>query len=182
MCTEKNDFLCISCFFFGIHKHLFYSSEKFHLQEKIKDSLAWAFQNDSQLLPIFNYHLQKLHQHGVLDRMKHKLIGDHNRDTDVSKIQNINGLGYDNVAFPFLALLAGLCAAFMQLAIEAAFLCKKKCYDQELESKEDEYASEEAKEIVGGIHDLLLENHRKLGGIKFLYKMKMLSTHPDARL
>ena len=144
--------------------------------------MAWAFQKDSQLLPIFNYHIQKMHQNGLVDRMKHKFIGDHNRDTDVSKIHNIDGLGYDNVAIPFLALLTGLCAAFMQLVIEAAILCKKKCYDNELESREDNSASEEAKEIIDGIYDLLLENHCKLGSIKFLYKMRMLSTHPDARL
>ena len=110
-------------------------------------------------------------------------MGERSRDTDASKIQvqEINGLGYENVTFPFLALLSGLCVALLTLGIETAIICKKRCSDTEEQSNEDESTSEEAKDIIDEINNILLENHCELGGIKFLSKMRMLLTLPDAR-
>ena len=142
-------------------------------------SLAWAFQTDSELLPMFNYYLGKLHQTGVIDRLTPNSIGDHKTDIDASNVQDINGLDYEDLAFPFLALLIGLCVAFMQLGIETAIICKKKCSEDEELSRVDNSTSEEAKEIIEDINNLLLENHCDLGGIQFLTKIRMLSTLPD---
>ena len=50
----------------------------------------------------------------------------HNGDTGASKIQDLEGLGYESVVLPFLALLTGLCVAFMQLGIETVIICKTK--------------------------------------------------------
>ena len=95
-------------------------------------------------------------------------------------MQDINGLGYENVAFPFLALLSGIWVALLQLGIETAILCKKKCSDDEEKSNENESTSEEANDIIDDINNLLLENHCELGGIKFLSKMRSLFTLQDA--
>ena len=121
-------------------------------------------------------------QTGVIDRLRQKFLGVRDIDTDTSRrhVQDINGLGYENVVFPFLALLTGLCVALLQLGIETMIICKKNCSDDEEQSNEDESTSEEAKDIIYDINNLLLENHSKLGSIKFLSKMRRLSTLPDA--
>ena len=144
--------------------------------------MAWAFQKESELLPIFNNYLDKMQQTGVIDRLRQHFIGDRNGDTGASKIQNLQGLGYDSVVLPFLALLTGLCVAFMQLGIETVIICKKKCLADQEHSNEDDSTSEEAKEIIDDIYDLLLENHCKLEYIKFLSKMRMLYNNPDTHL
>ena len=142
--------------------------------------MAWAFHIESELLPIFNHYLKKMQQIGVIDRLRQKFMGDHKGDTGASKIQEVKGLGYDTVILPFLALLIGLCAALFQLGIEAmTTICKKKCSKDENQSKKDDSTSEEDIEIIEEIYNLLLENHCKMGGKKFLHKMKMLSTHPE---
>ena len=110
--------------------------------------MAWAFQKESELLNIFNYYLEKMQQSGVIDRLRQKFIGDHNRDTGALNIQALQGLGYANVVFPFLALLTGLCAAFMQLGIETVTICKKKCFAYQEHSNEDESTPEGAREII----------------------------------
>ena len=121
-----------------------------------------------------------MQQTGVIDRLKQTFLGNHNGITGSSKIQELQGLGYDTVIFPFLALLIGLCAALFQLGIEAmTSICKEKGSKYEEQSKEDDSTSKEEREMIDEINDLLLENHRKLGGKKFLTKMKMLSTHKE---
>ena len=141
--------------------------------------MAWAFQRESELLPIFKYYLDKMKQTGVINRLRQKFIGNIG-DTGTSKIQDLQGLGYDSVVLPFLTLLIGLCVAFMQLGIETAIICKKKCSEDEKLSREDNSTSEKAKEIIEDINHLIVENHRKLGGIKFLSKMRVQLTLPDA--
>ena len=144
--------------------------------------MAWAFQRESELLPIFKYYHDKMKQTGVIDRLRQKLKGNHIGDTGASNIQDLQGLGYDSVVLPFLVLLTGLCVAFMQLGIETVIICKNKYLADQEHSNEDDFTSEEAKEIIDDIYDLLLENHRKLEDIKFLSKIRMLSSHPEARL
>ena len=63
-----------------------------------------------------------MQQTGVIDRLQQKFVGDSNREADALEIQvqDINGLGYEKVAFPFLALLTGLCVAFIQFGFETA--------------------------------------------------------------
>ena len=43
-------------------------------------------------------------------------------NTDVTKLHDANVIGYQNVAFPFLALLTGLLVACMLLGIENVIL------------------------------------------------------------
>ena len=100
--------------------------------------MAWAFQKESELLPIFNNYLDKMQQTGVIDRLRQHFIGDRNGDTGASKIQNLQGLGYDSVVLPFLTLLIGLCVAFMQLGTETAITRKKgRSGNEEIESTSD---------------------------------------------
>ena len=116
-------------------------------------------------------------QIGVLDRLQFNFLDDNNIGSYTSKtLVDLEGLGYENVMFPFLALLTGLCVALLQLGIEKV---ARKCSFNEQHLGED--IPKDAEQIIDEIHDLLLENHGKLGGVKFLSQMRVLSTLPDAR-
>ena len=153
-----------------------YISSDHDFQEKITLYKAWGFQRESELLPIFNHWLKKMQQTGVIDRLHQKFIGDHKLDEDTTVPQSINGLDFENVALPFIALLIGLCAAVTQLAIEIVSICKKKCSDVDEQSKKELGSlSEEAKDVIAEINYLLLENHCKAEDLKFLSRMRVLS-------
>ena len=144
--------------------------------------MAWGFQRGSQLLPIFKYYLDHMQQTGVINGLYHKLIGDPIEDPRASTIQDLQALGYDNVILPFLALLTGIWASLLQLGIEAISNCMRKCSDdqEQEQSRQDDSRSEEAKGMINDINNLLLHNHRNLGGKKFLSKIRRLAV-PDPR-
>ena len=129
---------------------IYFNSEICCFQEKSKTSLAWAFQKESELLPIFNYYLETLQETGVMDRLRKTFMQFSYGNSDASKIQvlDTNGLGYEHVVLPFLALLTGLCMAFMQLGSETAVTCKKECSGNEEPSNEDDTTSEGGKDVT----------------------------------
>lgn len=122
------------------HISKYFSSHRFGLQERIRVSLAWGFQKRSELLPVFNYYLHKMQQTGLVDRMLHKFIGNSKMNTDATTIPDINVLGYQNVAFPFLALLTGLLVAPMLLGIEIVIIRHKTCANDEEQANGDDGA------------------------------------------
>ena len=100
------------------------------MQGKVKTPLCWAFQKDSELAEVFNYHLQKMRETGTMSYMRQQF--NFNKKKDAGKVQDAHVLGFENVAFPFLALLTGVFLAFIQVGIEFVMCCKKKCaYDQD---------------------------------------------------
>ena len=116
-------------------------------------------------------------QTGVIERLRQKFLGDRNIDTSTSKtIWDINGLSYDNVILPFLAFLTGLSLSLIQLGIEKV---ASKGSNDGLKLNED--TSEDEIEIIDNIYHLLLKNHGKLGGKKFLSQIRMLSIPHNAR-
>ena len=140
--------------------------------------MAWAFQRESDLIPIFNYHLYKMKQTGIIDRLRQNALGDDDIDATTSKtLVDTNGLGYENVLFPFIAFLTGVSVAVLLLGIEKAANFLKKCTKAEQHMNEDKL--EEAQDIIDDIYDLLMKNHGKLGGIKFLSQIRKFSTLPD---
>ena len=46
---------------------------------------------------------------------------------DLAILDNVVVLGYENVAFPFLALLTGLFVALIQLGVEIINICISNC-------------------------------------------------------
>ena len=138
---------------------------------------AWAFQKDSELLSIMNYHLVKLRETGILEELARRFIHNCNSTknildaSDQYKDEDV-GLGYEHFKFPFLALLTGLCIAILQAGFESMVLCKRKCMQDEEKLKDDESASEDEMDIIEDIHYLLVENHSKLGGKNFLSKIR----------
>ena len=112
---------------------------------------AWAFQKDSELLSIMNYHLVKLRETGILEELARRFIHNCNSTknildaSDQYKDEDV-GLGYEHFKFPFLALLTGLCIAILQAGFESMVLCKRKCMQDEEKLKEDELTSEDEKD------------------------------------
>ena len=102
---------------------LLYFYINYILQGKVKTPLCWAFQKDSELAEVFNYHLQKMRETGTMSYMRQQF--NLNKKRDARKLQDAHVLGFENVAFPFLALLTGVSLAFIQVGIE--FVMFYKC-------------------------------------------------------
>ena len=86
--------------------------------------MAWAFQKDSELLPVFNYYLHQMQETGVLDKLRREIVG-RLKNVDETKVLDVIVLGYEDLAIPFLILVTGTGVAFIQLGMEAV----KKCID-----------------------------------------------------
>ena len=145
---------------------------------------SWAFQKDSELLSIMNYHLVKLREDGILQKLDQRFIRNCNSTRNVfdvsDKLNHENeGLSYEEVNFPFLALLTGICLALLLAGFERMLHSKMKSMQDEEKLKEDESASEDEKDIIDDIHYLLLENHSKLGRNNFLSKVRTILTLPE---
>ena len=130
---------------------------------------------------MFNHYLGKLLQTGVIDRQRERYMGGSNRNMDASKNQGPHdGLGYDSVFPPFLALFAGLCAAVMLFGMETVTICKKKWFSNDELQNGDGCKSEGAKDIIDDIHCMLMKNHSKHEDLRFLSKVRdLLHSHDN---
>ena len=117
-------------------------------------------------------------QSGIIERLRQKYLDEKNL-VNSETIVDTNVLGYKNVMFPFMALLIGLCVALLQLGIEAWDIFKKAPSNDAEQVQQSNCAK--AKDVIDDIYSLLLENHEKLGGMKFLSQMRMFSIPPDDR-
>ena len=72
-----------------------------------------------------------MQQTGVIDRLEKKFVGKSDKSNIETQVQDINSLGFEKVVFPFLALVTGLCVAFMQLGFETVIMCMNKCRKSE---------------------------------------------------
>ena len=106
-----------------IAKHISYSyafSHKFTYPDRLQDSVSsptgWGLQKDSELLEFVNYHLIKMTETGIVNRFRRD--AESGEREGPAALERVVVLGFENVAFPFLALLTGLAVAFMQFGIE----------------------------------------------------------------
>ena len=61
---------------------------------------------------------------GVINKLRRDAErGEGEGDRAMLALDNVVVLGYENVAFPFLALLSGLALAFIQLGVEIINIC-----------------------------------------------------------
>ena len=79
--------------------------------------LGFGLQMGSEFREVFNYHLLKLTEHGILKRI-------YNRWPDTSRneefgIAEAATLGFENLLFPFSLLAMGMTAAVVLAAFEA---------------------------------------------------------------
>ena len=59
-------------------------------QERVFKPLAWGFQKDSELIGIFNYHLHKMHEAGMVDRLRQDIERQH--EMNVASTQGGNSI------------------------------------------------------------------------------------------
>ena len=128
--------------------------------------MAWAYPEDSELVGAFNYHTLKMQATGNIDRFWQEVERKQNMNNGDTKLQNANIVGYENAAFPFLALLTGLLAAILLLGTEIAVFCKKKyAYDENAIQSNENSAHSQSREAILAIKevcDMLLENNSNL--------------------
>ena len=86
----------------------------------MKGPLAWAFQKDSEFVECFSYHLQKISEGGLLNRLERTI---HKRE--IKGKEGAITLGYENMAFPCFVVLMGVGLALLQLMAEWFRKCAK---------------------------------------------------------
>lgn len=96
-------------------------------RDNIPVSLAMAFQEDSEIRPIFNYYINKMRETGVVSRLWNRYIKYDVPKDNTERIFNdeANPLGYDNLFFPALVLILGLLGAWVIIVVEIVLKPKK---------------------------------------------------------
>ena len=106
------------------------------LQDGLGNPLAWAFQKDSEFVELFNYHIQKMDEGGLLNQLQ-KTIYKKETGEDKCNVEMIM-IGYENVAFPCLVLVSGFVLALAYSVAEWQWMWVKrkaaKNSEQRLES------------------------------------------------
>ena len=82
--------------------------------------MAWAYQKDSEFVECFNYHMHKADESGLLHHLQKELLKNRNHDADADDNGGgaFNVLGYENLSFPCLMLLAGMILAMLNVLAE----------------------------------------------------------------
>ena len=80
-----------------------------NIPDGVRMSLSFGFPKDSELTPLFSYHIAKMKQSGVIRRITHKWLG----RTQFEKYEGDGQmmafpLGYENVLLLYLLLVSGV--------------------------------------------------------------------------
>ena len=140
--------------------------------------MSWGFQKDSELIHVFNYHLQKMQESGMFEKLGLNIYDKHETNKDYNKTEE-HVLGYKNVVLPFSLLLTGLFVSLLQLGIE---VMKKKCESEQQEEHNAELVPWERNTSaeVGSVieeamnHLLLSKNQFRQEEIEILSKFNKL--------
>ena len=92
------------------------STKALKLEDSLKDHMAFAFQNDSEFVEVFNIFLLNLRQTGLLDKIYQKWIPKSVEEADPD--EPVSPLGFENLSFPFLGLTWGALVAGLFVLIE----------------------------------------------------------------
>ena len=105
---------------YGVHDP--YSDDEFEkqligldIEEATTKYASIALQKDSEFKEIFNYHIMKLFEMGVVDRLRRKYLFRH--DEDYGLLDAVS-LGYENLFFPFGIMAMGVVIAGLSMAGE----------------------------------------------------------------
>ena len=96
------------------------SFEVLHLSDSIKYKSSFALQKESEFTQIFNYHIAKLDETGVLDTLRLKYL---QKSLSVANPSKSITLGFNNVLFPFLILMLGILFGVGFSLYERALFC-----------------------------------------------------------
>ncbi len=100
-----------------IHKDLLFLK---NFDDSVSSQLAFGLQKDSEFKDILNYHINKLRQAGILKLLVHQWIKQEKPDDWSHRIfqDNAMPLGYENLFFPTMILLAGVSFGMFVLFVE----------------------------------------------------------------
>ena len=88
---------------------------------------AWGLQKDSEFRDMFNHHLAKMHETGVLSLVDTKWMSPDRPQTPVDPSQVFTSLGGDMLFFPFSFLLIGIVGSVTFAAIEKVLIsCQRR--------------------------------------------------------
>ena len=80
----------------------------------------------TEFTEMFNHHLKKLIEQGVIKKVIHKWLPPPTRDFE----KKASVLGYENLTFPFMLLAVGVAIASMMLLAETSVLKKTRRREQ----------------------------------------------------
>ncbi len=92
-----------------------------NFEDSTSTQLAFGLQKDSEFRKLFDYHIVKLQQSGMLKLLTHKWFSE-------EKPEDLSGrifqdapmpLGYENLFFPIIIILIGTIGGIITLGIEA---------------------------------------------------------------
>ena len=86
------------------------------IKESLLQMVAFALQQDSEYKELFNHHLKKLNEKGILDKLAEMYMP--KRNTPQTILEAIP-LGYDNVLFPSLLMLIGIMSSLLIVCLES---------------------------------------------------------------
>ena len=89
------------------------------IEEAIKQHKSIGLQRDSEFTELFNYHILKLFEMGVMHRLMQKYVINNNEEYGIAEPIT---LGYENLFFPFGIILLG--AILSVVAIIGEFISK----------------------------------------------------------
>ena len=86
------------------------------IQEFANFYVSIGLQKNSELVEMFDYHIIKMQENGIIARFKHKWM--YNTDKNYYGMAEAVTLEFENLIFPFMCLLVGIVAAATVLLAE----------------------------------------------------------------
>lgn len=100
------------------------------IKESSSMDLSFTFQKNSPYSQLFNYHLQRMDEEGVIHRLQKKWLS--KRDSRFN-LDSPLSLGYNNLVFPFLTLILGCFAALLISLCERVIKSQNNFQDNDME-------------------------------------------------
>ena len=94
-----------------------------HVEEGFPIFEGVGLQKNSEFTEMFNYHIFKLYEMGVMDRLKHKYVDKPNKEFGFPEAIT---LGYENLLFPFGFIVLGMILAASAIIVEHAIVMTGK--------------------------------------------------------
>ena len=85
------------------------------IKESLTQMVAFGLQQDSEYRELFNHHLKKLNEEGILDKLADMYMPKRNSP---QTILEAIPLGYDNVFFPSLVMFIGILSSLLMVCLE----------------------------------------------------------------
>ena len=85
------------------------------IEESYKQEVSFTLQKNSPYSQLFNYHLQRMNEKGMLHRLQQKHLSKPDRRQSLDPPFS---LGYNNIVFPFLVIIFGCTAALLTSLFE----------------------------------------------------------------